>query len=97
MLFGARRRIEVPCVVEIEHTAESLHAHVELEGAEPEPGDEVIVHGAPRSVPFGEKLSVRCRATIVRAGPLGRLKAKLEGYRELTELFEVSFSPGRTS
>ena len=46
---------------------------------------------------FGETLTVRCRATIVRAGPLGRLKAKLEGYGELTELFEVSFSPGRKS
>ena len=95
--FGERRRIEVPCTVEIEHTAESLHAHVDLEGAEAEPGDEVIVHGAPTSVPFGERLTMRCRATIVRAGPLGRLKAKLEGYGELTELFEVSFSPGRKS
>ena len=94
-MFG-KRRIEVPCTVEIEQTAESLHAHVELEGAEAEPGDEVIVHGAPSHVPFGQKTTVRCRATIVRAGPLRRLKAKFEGYMELTELFEVSFSPGRT-
>ena len=87
----------MPCTVEIEQTAESLHAHVSLEGAEAEPGDEVIVHGAPSRIPFGESVTVRCRATIVRAGPLGRLKAKLEGYMELTELFEVSFSPGRKS
>ena len=92
-----REKIEVPCTVEIEQTAESLHAHVDLEGAEPEPGDEVIVHGAPSHVPFGETMTIRCRATIVRAGPLGRLKAKIEGYLELTELFEVSFSPGRPS
>jgi hypothetical protein len=26
--FGGKRRIEVPCTVEIEQTAESLHAHV---------------------------------------------------------------------
>ena len=96
-MFGERQRIEVPCTVEIEQTAESLHAHVDLDGAEAEPGDEVIVHGAPTSIPFGEKVTVRCRATIVRASPLGRLKARLEGYMELTELFEVSFSPGRKS
>lgn len=87
----------MPCTVEIEQTGESLHAHVALEGAEPEPGDEVIVHGAPSRIPFGEKMTVRCRATVLRAGPLGRLKARFEGYLELTELFEVSFSPGRKS
>jgi hypothetical protein len=96
-VFGTRRTIEVPCTVEIEQTPESLHAHVDLEGAQPEPGDEVIVHGAPSHVPFGEKMTLRCRATIVRAGPLQRLKARFEGYLELTELFEVSFSPGRKS
>ena len=94
-MFG-RERIEVACTVEIERTGESLHAHVDLDGVSPEPGDEVIVHGAPSHVPFGEKTTIRCRATVVRAGPLRRLKAKLEGYMELTELFEVSFSPGRT-
>ncbi len=30
--FGGKRRIEVPCTVEIEQTAESLHAHVTLDG-----------------------------------------------------------------
>ena len=95
--FGQRTRIEVPCTVEIEHTPESLHAHVDLDGVEAEPGDEVIVHGAPSSIPFGERRTVRCRATVVRAGPLQRLKARFEGYLELTELFEVSFSPGRKS
>ena len=87
----------MPCTVEVEQTGESLHAHVELDGVEAEPGDEVIVHGAPSRIPFGEKMKVRCRATVLRAGPLRRLKAKFEGYLELTELFEVSFSPGRKS
>ena len=87
----------MPCTVEVEQTGESLHAHVELEGIEAEPGDEVIVHGAPSRIPFGEKMTVQCRATVLRAGPLRRLKAKFEGYLELTELFEVSFSPGRKS
>ena len=55
------------------------------------PGDEVTVHGAPTHVPFGEKVVARCHATVVRAGPLARLKAKIEGYLEFTELYEVSF------
>jgi hypothetical protein len=93
----ARRRIEVPCTVEIEQTPESLHAHVVLDGAAAEPGDEVLVQGAPSRIPFGKTVTVECRATILRAGPLRRLKARLEGYLELTELFEVSFSPGRTT
>lgn len=87
----------MPCTVEIEQTAESLHAHVELQGIAADPGDEVIVHGAPSHVPFGEKMTVHCRATLVRAGPWRRFKARYEGYMELTELFEVSFSPGRKS
>ena len=96
-MFGARRSIEVPCTVEIEQTAESLHAHVDLDGVAAEPGDEVIVHGAPSRIPFGEKMTIRCRATVLRASPLQRFKARFEGYLELTELFEVSFSPGRKS
>ena len=87
----------MPCTVEIEQTAESLHAHVELDGVAAEPGDEVIVHGAPSRIPFGEKMTIQCRATVVRAGPWQRIKARYEGYLELTELFEVSFTPGRKS
>ena len=36
---------EFPCTMEIEHTPESLHAHVEIDGDfVVEPGDEVLVH-----------------------------------------------------
>ena len=43
-----RNREEAPCTVEIEHRFESLHAHVRFDnGAVVEPGDEVLVHGAP--------------------------------------------------
>ena len=89
------RTIRVPCTVEIEHTAESLHAHVELEGVDIGPGDEVTVHGAPTHIPFGERAVFDCEATVVRAGPIERLKARVEGYLELTELYEVGFSEGR--
>ncbi len=95
--IGHRRAVSVPCTVEVEHTFASLHAHVELDdGVAIGPGDEVLVHGAPETVPFGEKLKVRCHATVVRASWLERLWTKITAQLELTELYEVSFTPRRT-
>ena len=97
-MMGLRKSFDVPCTVEIEQTSETLHAHVVLDGGvEIEPGDEVTVHNAPTSVAFGERLVVRRTATVVRGGLLGKLRARIEGYLELTELYEVSFSDGRAS
>ena len=94
--FGGRRSFDVPCTVEIEQTSETFHAHVVLDGAvEIRPGDEVTVHDAPTQVSFGDRLVVRRTATVVRAGPIERIRARIEGYLELTELYEVSFSDGR--
>lgn len=89
MIF--RKRIEVPCTVEIENTFDSLHAHVDLHGVKVAPGDEVIVHGAPTIVPYGERQVFERRATVVRATIFDRFLAKAEGYRELTDLYEVGF------
>ena len=94
---ASSRTLTVPCTVEIENSSETLHAHVALDGYEVGPGDEVTVHGATTDVPFGERVVARCHATIVRASPLTRLKAKIEGYLEITELYEVSFSEGKVS
>jgi hypothetical protein len=91
------RTFEVPCTIEIEHTAASLHAYVELEGVDIRPGDEVRVHDAPAAVPFGERVVKRGRATVVRAGVLARAMAHVRGYLDLTELYEVGFSDGRAS
>ena len=91
----ARRTVEVPCTVDIEHSVDSLHAYVDLEGIEVGPGDKVTVHDAPTAVAFGERVVVRRRATVVQANGLDRLWAKVTGYLELTELYEVSFTPGR--
>ncbi|ACA18107.1 conserved hypothetical protein [Methylobacterium sp. 4-46] len=92
-----KRRIEVPCTVEIEQTPESLHAHVTLEGGLAiEPGDEVTVHDAPTSVPYGTRLTVRRRATVLRASALERAWTRLAGHFELTELYEVSFTERTT-
>jgi hypothetical protein len=95
---GGRRTFDVPCTVEIEQTSETLHAHVVLDGdIQIRPGDEVTVHDAPTRVEFGERLVVRRTATVVRGTSLDRLRARIEGYLELTELYEVSFSDGRAT
>ncbi len=92
-----RKTFEVPCTVEIEHSFDSLHANVELEGIEVGPGDQVIVHDAPTSVPVGERQIFQRRATVIRGTIFDRLWARVEGYLELTELFEVGFSEERFS
>ena len=92
-----RRRFDVPCTVDVEHTNDSLHAHVELDDFELGPGDEVIVHDPPTDVPFGGHVVQRCRATVVRAGVLDRLWTPVAAYLELTELYEVGFSEGSAS
>lgn len=92
MIFG-RNRIEVACTVEIEQTPEFLHAHAIPEGIDLRPGDTVIVHDAPRRIAFGTRLSVPCRATVIRAGLLARAWTRVAGLSELTELYEVGFQP----
>jgi hypothetical protein len=94
--FLIRHRQPTPCTIEIEHTETSLHAHVELDGGiELRPGDRVRVHGAPIRVKFGDKLTLRRDATVERAGWLEREWTKLAARFELSELYEVSFTPGR--
>lgn len=92
-----RETIEVPCTIDLEQSPDSLHAYVDLEGIEVGPGDEVLVHDAPTNIPFGQQAVYERHATVRRAGPLRRVWAHVEGYLELTELFEVSFSDGRAS
>ncbi|MET0970380.1 MAG: hypothetical protein ABWY18_14360, partial [Tardiphaga sp.] len=84
--------------VEIEQTSETLHAHVMLDGdIDIRPGDEVRVHDAPTDIRFGERIVVRRTATVVRGSVMDQIRARIEGYLELTELYEVSFSDGRAS
>jgi len=94
-MFG--KAFDTACTIDVEHTAESLSAHVLLDG-EPElrPGDSVRVHGDPIRVSFGERVTVRRTATVRRAGPLERVWTRLCARFELTELYEVSFSPRRS-
>jgi hypothetical protein len=85
----------VLCTIDIENTFESLRADVDLDGdVAINPGDEILVHGEPVRVPYGEKLTLRRTATVTRATALERLWTKLLARLELTELYEVSFSSG---
>jgi hypothetical protein len=91
-----RQTFQAPCTVEIGHTAESLFAHVEIEGDfDIRPGDRVLVQDAPTETPFGYRIAVARRATIIRAGLIERLWTRLCGQFELNELYDVSFTNRR--
>ena len=91
------RRVQLlPCTIEIEHTARSLHAHVDLVGGgEIMPGDRVRVLGEPVIVRFGESLVLHRQARVERASFLERQLTRLMAALSLAELYEVSFTPGR--
>jgi hypothetical protein len=92
-----RARFDTACTIEIEHSSESLHAHVQLANdLELQPGDEVRVHGAPIKIAFGERMVLKRTATISRANWLERAWTKLAARFDLAELYEVSFSTRRT-
>jgi hypothetical protein len=92
-----RQRFECPCTVAIENTADSLHAHVELDGDFIlAPGDSVRVIDAPERPPFGEKLVARRRAIVTRASALEQWWTRLAGNLELTGLYDVSFTEKRS-
>lgn len=94
----ARASFDTPCRIAIEQSEEHFHAHVELAGdIAIHPGDRVRVHGAPIRVAFGQSVIHDRIATVTRAGPLLRGWTKLASYFDLTELYEVSFTPGRAS
>lgn len=86
----------VDCTIEIENTFESLHAHVRFDdGTTVHPGDEVMVHGKPIEVPYGEQQVFRRRATVKRASAIERLWTKATGDFDMMELCEFSFSETR--
>jgi hypothetical protein len=91
--FAPAGREEVMCTVHVVNTFENLAAHVEIDGGVAvEPGDEVLVHGKPIIVPYGETMVERRKATITRANWLEKRWVKLTGDLEFMELLEFSFS-----
>ena len=94
---NSARHFETDCTVRVQNTFESLEAHIELDGnPDLKPGDRVKVHGEPIAVPYGESLVLRRRATVTRASALERAMARLRGDLDVFEMFEVSFTSGRT-
>lgn len=92
----ARQAIDTGCTIEIVQTKDWFHAHAWMDDdIAIRPGDRVTVHGAPVRLRFGESLRERRRATIERAGLLERLWTRMTARLELSELYEVSFTPGR--
>jgi hypothetical protein len=91
-IFGSRS-FDVPCIIEIERTADSLHAHAIPEGVELRPGDRVEVHGAPDHVPFGTITTLPGRATVHRAAWPERTWTTAVALFELTELYHCGFEP----
>ncbi len=88
-----RRRVEVTCLVDIERSFDSLHAHAIPDGIEIRPGDTVVVHGAPTTVRYGERLVTECRATVTRGGWFDRHFTPIAAMFELGELYHVGFEP----
>ena len=66
--------------------------HMGMDGLGIGPGDEVIVHGEPIKVPYGEVQTFRRIATVKRAGWLEQLWTKISGRAAFMELLEFSFS-----
>lgn len=90
------RQFDTPCFITVEQSSDHFHAHVDLAGdIEMEPGDKVLVHGDPISIPFGSRQVFERTATVTRAGPLARALTRLAAYFDLAELYEVSFNAGR--
>lgn len=91
------RSFEVFCTVKVSHTFENLSAHVELEGQVAIlPGDQVLVHGAAISPPYGQVQIERRLATVTRASWLKRTWIRMTGDLDCLSLLDVSFSDRRT-
>lgn len=86
-----RRRVEILVDLDLEQTGESLHAYAIPLGIEIGPGDELIMHGAPSGIPFGERRTMQVRATVRRAGWFDRLAVHVGAFFTLTELYNVGF------
>lgn len=89
--FIRRRTVHVPCDVELERTHDHLHAHVTLHGVAVQPGDAVLVRGAPSTIPYGERRTLRANATVRQASGLRRWWTRVWGIREFYELYDVGF------
>ena len=97
MSFFRRDSFDTPCRIAVDHTDECLSAHVELAGdIAIRPGDRVRVQGPAIAVPFGRSVVFERVATVERARAVERLWTRIAGHFEMAELYDVSFTSGRT-
>jgi len=90
-VFGGGKTVEVPVTVDIERTADSFHAYAVPEGVFLKPGDQVVVHGTPDRVEFGERYVFETHATVIRANAFQRFWTQWTAIFELTELYHCGF------
>lgn len=86
-----RRRVEVPCELDLEATQEHFHAHAVLHDVVVQEGDRVLLHGAPDRIHLGERRRLTTSATVAHASAPRRLLARLLGTTGITELYDVGF------
>jgi len=91
--FGGGETVDVPVTMDIERTADSFHVHAVPEGVFLNPGDQVLVHGAPSLVEFGERYTFETHATVIRAGAFRRWWTQWVSIFELAELYHCGFEP----
>ena len=92
--FFWRRTERVPCRLDLERTHEHLHAHVELMGFLPEPGDSVRVEGVDGDlvrIEYGRTATQDSEAVVTRASALRRWWTRFTGRFEFYELYDVGF------
>ena len=89
-----RQAISTMCTVTVRHTEETLEAHVVLDdGLLPKTGDRITVYGEPVRVEYGSSITIRRDAQLVRGSILDKAWMRLKSLFDVTELYEVSFSP----
>ena len=92
--FVSRRSAKVPCTLDLESTHDHLHALLELNGFDPQPGDGVRMEPVEddfSDVPLGKRSQYTSRAVVYRASWPKRIWTRLTGGFEFKELFEVGF------
>lgn len=90
-MIGRRRAISLRCSLDIENTAESLHAHAIPEDVELRAGDVVVLHDIDPEIGFGERRTGEARASLIRANPLTRFWTEWRALFEIADLYEVGF------
>jgi hypothetical protein len=93
MGLGHSQTMIVPCRVTIGQTAESLHAHMEMDSVAINPGDIVLLVDAPHAMDRSTDGEYHARAMVKRAGVLRQMLTRFAGLFQILELIEVGFEP----